>query len=338
MIRSPLASSALLLACLTACGDEVVAPAPREQPVPDPTWFAALPDPDARLAFVAEVERWFRTRDLVPSLLASGAMQVRGGKGGPQEFQLGFLAETCAEASPGEWARLVAEHLERVTAMRDALDKVEFVPWREARPQLRLRLQPASFLRESGFALDDVAAAIDIPGTVTLAFVDQTDAAVLVSRSLLDRWDQMPVFVLGMALSNTRAALASELRMEAQDIGELGKLYALTSGSYYGAAAVLWLADWPETIGEHGSIVCIPTRDAVFAWPFDDARVTKVIPALRTLATAASQSMGRTLDPGVFWRRTDGVFERIDFAEQDGKLAITPPPGLAKLIAEFEKR
>jgi hypothetical protein len=42
--------------------------------------------------------------------------------------------------------------------------------------------------------------------------------------------------------------------VEEQDVGELGKLWAITADSWYTASAVLWLEDWPQTLGEHGAI------------------------------------------------------------------------------------
>ena len=310
--------SLCLLAC--ACSPDTVAPAPQAPPTPDPAWFADFADRDARLAFLAEVERSFRAKGLIPELQADGAMQVRGGKSGTQEFELSELAANCAHRPRAEWATAIADHLARVIAMRDALDSVRVLAWKDAQPRLRLGLQPDSYLAEAGYRSEEVASAVDLPGLVTLAFVDDPQVAVVVTNSSLDPWKQAPVVALGLARSNTREALRKELKVEEQDVGELGKLWAITADSWYTASAVLWLEYWPQTLGEHGAIVILPTRESVFVWPFDDARVTRVIPALRSFAQSAAQRMGHVLDEGVFWRRPDGSFERIRFETNDGKL------------------
>ncbi len=333
----PCSLAVLLSLCAASCSDdEVVAPAP----VPDaspPAWFALFPE-DQRMAFVGELERWFRAKRLVPELAANGVLVVRGAPSGPQDFDLDLIAELCASAPRAEWSQLVDAHLSRVTAMRDALASVELMTWEEARDQLRLRIQPLAFLEEGGLRLEDVAGAVDLPGTATLAFIDREDSAIVVSRGSLERWRQHPTGVLALAMVNTMRALEKELRIDAQDVGALGKLYAITSGSYYGASVVLWIDRHPEMLGEHGAIVAIPARDAVFVWPLDDARVKDVIPALRQLGAQAAAAMGGALDDGVFWRRPEGGFERIEIVVKDGKLEITPPPDLARLIAEFDKR
>ncbi|MBI5851815.1 MAG: hypothetical protein HZB39_12440 [Planctomycetes bacterium] len=334
--RRSVAVSLLALVPVACSDDEVVAVRP-EAPVATPAWFAHFAT-DERLAFVADVERWFRSQQLVPELQATGAMLVRGGKQGAEEFDLELLAELCAGAPRGEWLGLIDAQLRRVVAMRDALASVAVMSWQDAQDRLRLRIHPESFLEEGGLKPADVAGAVDLPGTVTLAFVDGEESATVVSRNSLERWRQATVGVLAIALVNTRRELEGKLRVDPQDIGPLGTLYAITSGSYYGASMVLDLDSHDEMLGEHGAIVAVPTRDAVFVWPFDDLRVKDLIPALYRLAGSAADRMGGELDRGLFWRRPDGRFERIEIAEAEGKLEITPPPDLARLIVELGKR
>ncbi|MCC6785441.1 MAG: hypothetical protein IT457_21500 [Planctomycetes bacterium] len=334
--RRPALIGLLALACSACSDDEVVAVRPKPEPS-TPAWYGLFA-PDARLAFVAEVERWFRSQQLVPELTAGGAMRVRGAKQGTPEFELGLLAELCAGAPRAEWPQLIAEQLGRVVAMRDALAELELLDWQTARARLRLRLHPESYLTEYRLELKDLAGAVDLPGTVTLAFIDSGESAVVVTSSSLERWKQDPRGVLAFALLNTRQELEDKLRIDVQPIGELGELHAITASSYYGSAAVLDLDAHPEMLGEHGAIVAVPTRDSIFVWPFADLRIKALIPALHRLVDRTASQMGSVIDRGLFWRRPDGRFERIVVTELDGRLEISPPPELAQLILELEKR
>ncbi|MGE0142253.1 MAG: hypothetical protein AB7I19_17775 [Planctomycetota bacterium] len=335
--RTPISALALGLCLampfvLSACGEQPVAPSPRAPTPPPIAWFSRFGDEDSRLAFLAEVQRWFAGRKLIAELAVDGALDVRGDRGGSQLFELEALAEIAAKTPRAEWPALIAAQFELVIAIRDATADITVPDWETAQAALRLRLVPESFLADAGLPIESVAGVREIDGLITLAFFDREETALVVSEIMLARWKQPTVVVLGVALSNTREELAKELRIDTKDIGELGKLHALTSTSYYGAAAVLWLDRFPELLGKHGAIVAMPTREGLFVWPFDDGRVARVIPALHALAQRAPAELGSALDPGVFWRRPDGRIERIAIAVVDGKLEITPSADLAELL------
>jgi hypothetical protein len=100
---------------------------------------------------------------------------------------------------------------------------------------------------------------------------------------------------------------------------------------------VLGLEDWPQLLGKHGAIVAVPWRHGAFVYPFEDARVQTVVPALHRYVARIVEGTKGPISAGLWWRRPDGVFEPIDVrTTEDGKVEIVPPAEMARILSTLK--
>jgi hypothetical protein len=326
----------ILLAALglaAGCG-ESAAPLPATPPPapPDPAWFELFDGADQQFLFVNEMRRHFAERGARADLDAEGRLQVEAA-GEVQHFVVAGLAAEAARVDRETWPVLIARHFETIETLRDLVGEVEVPDWDGARDRLRLRLYPDAFLTEAGLLPREVVQRVDLPGTRTVLVVDSEHTALVVPRGDLRRWGQEPDHVLALAFANTRRHLDAQIEVVEREFEGIGSLKVLTGGSFYAASAALWLGEIEGLLGAHGAIVAIPWRHGVFVYPFEDARVQTVVPALYRYAQRIVEGSAGPIGTGIWWRRPDGTFAAIEIRERDdGQLEIVPPPDLAELL------
>lgn len=330
-----LLSLAVCSALAAACGDISVPTDASPVPQAEPAWFETLGGADAQFLFVARLRTHFERTGQVARLDDEGRLEVTG-PGGQQFFVVAGLAERAAATPPGEWDALIDEHFTAIAALQAAIGDVE-VPktFEEARPRLRVRIHPDGYLADAGLTPEEVVHRVDLPGTRTILILDGEETALVVPRADVLRWGQEPENVLAVAFANTRRALEEDVEVTAREFEGIGTLRVLTGKSFYAASAVLGLEDWPELLGKHGAIVAVPWRHGAFVYPFEDARVRTVVPALHRYVARIVEGTKGPIGAGLWWRRPDGVFEAIDVRASggDGGIEVVPPAEMARILS-----
>ncbi|MDA0935318.1 MAG: hypothetical protein O3C51_17880 [Planctomycetota bacterium] len=327
----PLVAFSLLAA---GCGDISVPTVENTLPQTQPAWFDTLGGADAQFLFVTRLRAHFEDEGQAARLDDEGRLEVNG-PGGQQFFVVAGLAERAAVTPPDDWDALIAEHFDAVAALRAAVGDVE-VPktFDEARPRLRVRIHPEGYLADAGLRPEDVVHRVDLPGTRTILILDGDETALVVPRDDVLRWGQEPDNVLAVAFANTRRALEQDVEVTAKDFEGIGTLHVLTGRSFYAASAVLGLEEWPELLGKHGAIVAVPWRHGAFVYPFEDARVRTVVPALHRYVARIVEGTKGPISTDLWWRRPDGIFEAIDVREaEDGGVEVIPPAEMARILS-----
>lgn len=331
LLAIPLAAMAASIGC-----DEDDASLPQPTPVVAPPWFAEFERADRQYVFVNVLRQYFHERGETATLTADGRLEVRSPNGTTQEFVVAGLAEAASRRPSEEWPELVNSHFEGIAALRDAVGEVEVPDWETARPRLRLRIYPESFLTGAGLAPSEVVAESDLPGTLTVLVVDSADTALVVPREDLKRWGQRATDAMGLALVNTKRALEDEIEVVSRDFPEIGAMRVVTGDSFYSATAVLWLQEFEGLLGEHGAIVGVPWRHGAFVYPFDDARVQTAVPAMYRYMQRIVEGGVGPIDAQLWWRRPDGRFLPIRIREVEGRLEIEPPREMAEILARMK--
>ncbi len=338
MPRPRLLPPLALFSCLLAgCGDIAVPTVETSLPQTQPAWFDALGGADAQFLFVTRLRAHFEQEGQTARLDEEGRLEVHG-PGGQQFFVVAGLAERAAVTPPDDWDALIAEHFDAVAALQAAVGDVE-VPktFDEARPRLRVRIHADGYLADAGLTADEVVHRVDLPGTKTILILDGTETALVVPRADVLRWGQDPDNVLAVAFANTRRALEEDVEVTARDFEGIGTLHVVTGRSFYAASAVLGLEDWPQLLGKHGAVVAVPWRHGAFVYPFEDARVQTVVPALHRYVARIVEGTKGPISAGLWWRRPDGVFEPIDVrTTEDGKVEIVPPAEMARILSTLK--
>jgi hypothetical protein len=148
----------------------------------------------------------------------------------------------------------------------------------------------------------DVLLAFDLPGGVML---------------VPDDWGDQDLFA--QALARVRAEGGLELdRHDVTLDGDTAPLFVLHGPSVFTATHALWADEFDPPAAAYGTLVAVPTRNAVLAHPIRDARVLGVVEPMLELARSAAEQDPAPLSTRLYWLREgrlEGVDATPEFAE-----------------------
>jgi hypothetical protein len=141
----------------------------------------------------------------------------------------------------------------------------------------------------------DVMLAFDLPGGVM--FVPQG-------------WGDEQTFV--GALARVRAEPGLTLDRHEVTVGKaIAPLFVLHGPSFFTATHALWAEEFDPPAPPYGTLIAVPTHNAVLAHPIRDARVLAVIEPMQELARSAAEQGGEPVSTRLFWLR-NGRIEPVD--------------------------
>jgi hypothetical protein len=141
----------------------------------------------------------------------------------------------------------------------------------------------------------DVMLAFDLPGGVM--FVPQG-------------WGDEQTFLGALARVRSEPGLTLD-RHEVQIGKAIAPLFVLHGPSFFTATHALWADEFDPPAAPYGTLIAVPTHNAVLAHPIRDARVLSVIEPLQELARAAAEQGGEPVSTRLFWLR-NGRLEAVD--------------------------
>jgi hypothetical protein len=141
----------------------------------------------------------------------------------------------------------------------------------------------------------DVMLAFDLPGGAM--FVPQD-------------WGDETTFVDALARVRTEPGLTLD-RHDVPVGDDVAPLFVLHGPSFFTATHALWADEFDPPAPAHGTLVAVPTHNAVLAHPIRDARVLGVVEPMLDLARSAAEQGHEPLSTRLFWLR-DGRLEAAD--------------------------
>jgi hypothetical protein len=149
----------------------------------------------------------------------------------------------------------------------------------------------------------DVLLAYDLPGAIML---------------LPQGWGDQDLFVQALARVRDEPGLQLDRHEVALD-DDVAPLLVLHGPSVFTATHALWADEFEAPAPAHGTLVAVPTRNAVLAHPIRDARVTGVVEPMLELARSAAEQDAAPLTTRLFWLR-DGRLEGVDATPEFAEL------------------
>ena len=118
--------------------------------------------------------------------------------------------------------------------------------------------------------------------------------------------------LFAQALARVRAEGGLQLdRHEVTIDDDTAPLFVLHGPSVFTSTHALWADEFDPPAAPHGTLVAVPTRNAVLAHPIRDARVVGVVDPMLELARSAAEQDPAPLSTRLFWLR-DGRLEGVD--------------------------
>ena len=294
---------------------------------PRPEWAADLFDDGGWEAFRALVERAVVPRGWTPDF---GEGVVQGGPDGGA-YGLGNLAALCHAAPREEWQSIVERHFELLVA---AMEPTPFGGPDEARAAIKARLVDETFVTRLPWPLAERAVADDL--RLVLTYDLPTTVRFPPREDVLEWGDEQELFDLGLEQARAEPGLELErLELPASE-GPGSPLSVLVGDSFFTCTHALWADALDPPPSEHGTLVAVPTRHVVVAYPIRDKRVVDAVAFFVPFVQRRHAEGPGAITDSLYWLR-DGALERLDVTlNSAGTVQFTPPDAFMEMLNRLE--
>jgi hypothetical protein len=184
--------------------------------------------------------------------VAPDVLAVTGPGGQRQDVSLVSLRQAATAVPRSEWMAAVNEFLDRTLSLASPDEHLDTI-----RSLLRAKLVPGEEAERRSAVWDEFGQDL-VEGLV----IDRALMMEWVTRERASGWSADEHTLLRQGRKNVRAA--GRLDVGTSEVG--GVPVTLLSGDDYASTHLFWL-DKYELVGEHGTLVSVPTRTTVLAAP-----------------------------------------------------------------------
>lgn len=292
-----------------------------------PSWATFFSDQQYR-DFIHLVETYFRGRQ-VPFRMGEGVVHLEETEDGAQQLGLYNLGQLCARHPQQDWPNVIADHFQtmdksqreqRVLEERlNDFDRVEEL--------LAVRLWPEDYLSQIDRA--KLIHRLDLPGTVSALVFDLPSSIRNVTPEEAEAWRRSPEELFDIGLANVRENCIPD--KSDQELAPGLTIRLLSDESFFVASHALLLEDHPECIGTHGTLVGIPHRHVLLAYPIEDLRVIQAINLLIPIVLGMEREGPGSVSPRLYWHHC-GEFVDLPYRIEDQTLHFTPPEAFIEML------
>ena len=172
----------------------------------------------------------------------------------------------------------------------------------------------------------------DLEGTTTVMVLDLPNTIRSLRPSEAEPWGKSPEELFAVGLRNVLEGEAPQY--ETIEAGEGLVLQTASGPSHFVADRVLDLESMPGAVGRHGSLVAIPHRHALIAYPIDGIDAVQAINILLPMALGMEQEGPGSITPNVYWY-TVGRFVNLPYRIEGKSIQFMPPPDFTELLNQL---
>lgn len=273
------------------------------------------------------VRRAFAERGMEVVVHPDHAVDDRG-----RQFGFWNLGAQCADAPPGRWPGLVADHLHRVLASSDTSDPFDSLSADEATTRTYARLHPVDGVP----TLEPYPHREFVPGVVEMLALDLPEAVAYYSHEnseALGGWEALRA----AGIRNLKALPVEQL--ELIDAPGGGSFTVLLGNSVHTASRALLLPELAaelraEPPPEHGWLMSVPNRQQVIWHVVRDISVINVVNAMAQFTALGHSDAPGPVSPHLYWWN-GSAYEQLTQFDDGGRLAIHPSPGFTDILNDF---
>ncbi|MEO7099541.1 MAG: hypothetical protein ABI162_09290 [Luteolibacter sp.] len=262
--------------------------------------------------------------------ISDGVVRVEGGQ---TQQGLQNLAQICHQSDDRDtWPLLVSEHFTKLSRLVGPSGGIHACPnnFADAAPLLTVKLYPGDCA--DGMSRDLPVMRMDLEGTLSVLVLDLTDGLRMVNRSMIAGWGKTDVELFDLGLQWLRRDASIEIGDFELAPGIFIKLVA--SNGFFAASRALILDQHAGFVGTHGSLIGVPNRHTLIAYPIETRDVIDVIRSLIPMLGGLYKDGPGSISPDMYWYH-DGIFTRLPFMSEGHNLVFDPPPDFANLLAKL---
>jgi hypothetical protein len=257
--------------------------------------------------------------------IKEGAIGIKNPTNQEEEMQcyLDNLVRKCKGEEKSEWQTVVNQHFARLN-INPHKTKYIFKDFDFAAPMIKFAVRHESTFQE----IDDFVHRRDLPETCTMLILDTDEAFHFIRKDDIKEWEKTEKELFDIAFENVAA--------EEMNIGELlwkdeFEAFSFFSGDFSASYIVDMEKNADFAIGKYGSVVMIPTKGTAIVHPINgDTALPFIVSFDAAMRTFYHEDQVPIIDK-YYWYH-DGQFEFFNEREERGKVIITLPQKLEKLL------
>lgn len=251
------------------------------------------------------------------------------------DYDLGLVnvRQVCFTEPQENWEAIIKEHFESLfegmefsMSFQKRIDDFNYI-----KQYLAVRIYPHDYgtqemreniVKREDFAETYTALVFDFPKTVTT-----------VSRHDIDRWGKTVEELFIIASENTQNK--SKPRLERVDNERIKNVYSFEENSPLVSSNILWLSNFPEVVGNFGTVACIPHATALYAHPAENLDTLTTLNNLLHVTRSLFDKSPRPISPHVYWIFKDENIPLMVQTNEKGELSVEIPPKISALMEEM---
>jgi hypothetical protein len=251
---------------------------------------------------------------------------------GQATLGLANVAQKCHQADRSQWERIVADHFELTQAAeRETADLEENLHDFDAiSHSLVVRLWPLDYREAVG--AEEMVYRVDLDDVISVLAYDLPTALRSVARDETAQWGQSDEELFAIGLENVRRL--SSPQPESFELEDGVEAILLTDESYFASTHALMLDEHAECLGTHGSLITVPSRDALVCYPIEDINVARAISGLIPIAQALYEEGPGSVSANLYWYDGEGYIT-IPYEITDAQVSVYPPDEFVEMLNQI---
>jgi hypothetical protein len=247
------------------------------------------------------------------------------------QMGLANLAQICNRSRPSEWKSIVYGHFDKMRQTSD-FDEAFYKrahDYSYAAPYIGVRIYHNDYVSHIG---DEAVIHRQIAEDLMAILVFDFDHGVSnLKPETAIQWNRTNEALFETGLANIRQKYAGETALEKiEDTG----IWIIQGDHFFVANSVLDSLLQSIPSGAFGSLVGIPHRHAVLAYPINDLGVINSLPQFAYIVRGMYGEGPGSISESLYWYR-DGELMRLPYTIEDESFTFTPPQEFLDVMNEL---
>lgn len=262
--------------------------------------------------------------------LGDGVVYVEDAKrGGKHQLGLLNLAQMCARNEAKDWAEIVTDHFRTLeksyTEQKVLEDRID--DFARVAELLAVRLWPEDYLAD--LDRNKILHRKELPGTITALVFDLPSSIRNVTPEEVKTWGKSETELFRIGLANVMENCIPDV--SEQDLGDGITLTLFSDESFFVASHALLLEEHPDCLGQFGTLVGVPHRHVMLAFPIQDLRVMRAIHMMIPIIAGMERDGPGSISPLLYWYK-NGAYTNLPYRIEKNTLNFTPPPDFIEML------
>jgi hypothetical protein len=299
---------------------------PKNQPVPNWANFFSHDEYDT---FIGAVETYFEGQGH-PFTIDDGIVRTQWVSRDSSMQNLGLMnvAQMCKQGKVEDYMDIVENHFEVMRKSQDfmteffaRMDDYDFVA-----PFIGTRLYHIDHVSSVGAA--NVLSKPVTEEIIALLVFDMPQAISSVKPEQAKVWGKSVDELIAIGLEN----IAENYPFDVLELEANIPIKAVVQDHFFGANILLDLANHPELVGTHGTLVGVPHRHTTLMFPIEDISVLRAINMMIPMINGMHNEGPGSISECLYWYRA-GAFEKLPYTITDEHtVEFLPPSDLVALL------